>query len=100
PSPMTYPLSLHDALPIYGLAPGDRVRLDGRDLLDTFRVGPDGRHVEPDVAVVVDLKAVLGEVLRHVDVYRARASLEREVDRLLKDRKSTRLNSSHQIISY
>src|SRR5258708_17476549 len=66
-----------------GLAVYYRVCQDGRDLLDTSRVRQDRRHVEPDVAVVFDLDTVLGEVLRHVDVDRAGASLERDVDRIL-----------------
>ena len=48
-------------------------------------VGPDRGHVEPDVAVVLDLDAAMGEVLRHVDVHGPGPALEREVDGLLDD---------------
>src|SRR5438552_10981604 len=66
----TYTLSLHDALPIYDLDP-----LDGVD------VGMHVAHPDADPAQVIG--QVFGHALGHH-----------------RDRKSTRLNSSHQIISY
>src|SRR5206468_10842100 len=64
-----YTLSLHDALPIFGLADGRAARVDGGD------------SVDPEVVPV-------------------RAGLERTERDLPQDRKSTRLNSSHDQISY
>src|SRR5207244_12123620 len=83
-APLLFPLSLHDALPIWataaflafvGLAPGQ---------------GPAG----VEQAAVQPLLA-----LDRLLVETARVQLARQLSRLL-DRKSTRLNSSHQIISY
>src|SRR5258708_31961333 len=66
-----YTLSLHDALPISATQ---------------RRRGPDGSHAGADPP------GRLGEELRALRGDRA--------DQHLRDRKSTRLNSSHQIISY
>src|SRR2546429_6194196 len=65
-----YTLSLHDALPIFS----HHHRHDARH----------GHHV-PDVARRADHRARLGQ---------------RDLDHHLRDRKSTRLNSSHGYISY
>src|SRR5258708_20963521 len=70
-----YTLSLHDALPIFEVELAEQ----RRRLLVAGRVGVQ-RDVGPDTD----------------DDLRAR-SLQRELN---EDRKSTRLNSSHQIISY
>src|SRR5258708_27380690 len=75
-----YTLSLHDALPIYGLAVG---LLAQRRPVDTGRV--------PRPAIAVDRDDVLVYVVPRAAV------VERHTR---EDRKSTRLNSSHQIISY
>jgi hypothetical protein len=68
-----------------GLVLADGLGQDRGDLLHPLPVGQDRPHVEPDVTVVLHLQAVLGEVLRHVDVHRAWPPLERQVDRFLKD---------------
>src|SRR5207244_11003879 len=80
PSSATYTLSLHDALPIYKRAPqhrGDRGLRVGRHGLE------DGH----------ERRAIFRS--RHADEPAIWARLGRH-----RDRKSTRLNSSHQIISY
>src|SRR5262249_57577371 len=59
-----------------GIAVHDGVGQNGRDLLDARWIRQDLRHVELDVAVVLDLRPALGEVLRHVDVHRAWAPFE------------------------
>src|SRR5437762_6484182 len=74
--PHIYPLSLHDALPIYPLAEGldvDRVRED----LNSLRARSAGHH------------RAAGQRTRHENARGASP-----------DRKSTRLNSSHRCISY
>src|SRR5260221_3881127 len=68
-----YTLSLHDALPIYGADGGGR---SGRCQVDP---GADRPHVEHFIAHAGNLPAD---------------------EQLLADRKSTRLNSSHTVISY
>src|SRR5207245_11490578 len=100
PTPVRYPLSLHDALPICtdhdkvasGIGAGD---IFSNSLLEprlhdvARRKGNDsatGKGVAGDVAVRRLCHAELAQVAR-----------ER---RLREDRKSTRLNSSHGSISY
>src|SRR5207244_12121895 len=80
--PQIYPLSLHDALPISG--PGKRSRLLG----ETTDAAVQGRpQADPD--------------LRILPAQGLRLPGGRADHRLgPQDRKSTRLNSSHQIISY
>src|SRR5207244_13260687 len=90
---VTYPLSLHDALPIS--ASSDMPRT-------TFHI--EGlKEIGDDLAELP--KAVRREVLVKVLTEQGepiRAEGERLAPRLTGrlDRKSTRLNSSHQIISY
>src|SRR5438552_6054238 len=76
-----YTLSLHDALPIY--RPGARLRL--------FLGRPGNRAVsgQHSAAALVLHDRAAGHPVRRAVVRLAQA-----------DRKSTRLNSSHQIISY
>src|SRR5207244_13503148 len=75
PPPATYTLSLHDALPIYAFEVALHHRRPGAE--------DDGRHRQPEQRRKHDLHLV-----RKNHAYAAA------------DRKSTRLNSSHQIISY
>src|SRR5256885_2627026 len=82
-----YTLSLHDALPIFREV-DQRRRRDRRQRI----VGRHERHAPRPVGVVV----VLGRVVQRND---RRPDVLRDRDRLL-DRKSTRLNSSHLVISY
>src|SRR5207244_10168056 len=89
----TYPLSLHDALPIYNvlrywekIGPG----------LNTFSAVPETTGL---------LQASLGAILAVVVAFAYRRSrfgrlLSATREDAAADRKSTRLNSSHQIISY
>src|SRR5205807_9927459 len=86
PPTHTYPLSLHDALPIFA-EPVTRRPAELVDLLRVDRVAP----------------VVPGPVLHGLDQGLGLAGeledLAREDD-VLEDRKSTRLNSSHLVISY
>src|SRR5438045_7170430 len=79
PPPQSYPLSLHDALPIY-------VRGRVEPNAEAAGLGPVRARVDRVVAVVPRAGRV-----------DARADL---VLRVAQDRKSTRLNSSHLGISY
>src|SRR5207244_8409897 len=89
-------LSLHDALPILGIA----------HLL--FPVGAEVRGAvelveRPETGVRDDrLEAVrvAGDPVRHVAAERAAHGRRPRPVEVRSDRKSTRLNSSHQIISY
>src|SRR5947208_12474121 len=78
----SYTLSLHDALPIWMGPPiGECRRVDGTEKRPNRRAREEqraGRNQQPD------------RVLHGIHV----------IDEPLRDRKSTRLNSSHQIISY
>src|SRR5207253_9988202 len=89
-----YPLSLHDALPIFHLGPEYRVEM--RRQYD--RRGPFAVLPQPpvDITRVIDhdvAQADRAEQLRHVRGAPALGARRR-------DRKSTRLNSSHVAISY
>src|SRR5207244_5878993 len=91
--PRPAPLSLHDALPISDLA------LAGRDALDGVgrALATHDLHVEALVAIPALLQR---RVVRHVLAGRHEVENERVGAQRRADRKSTRLNSSHQIISY
>src|SRR5690606_39767202 len=81
PPPAIYTLSLHDALPIYGLR--------------------DAGHLGADVLVRHPADPALRPRARVVPDRRGRADGARAADRHVGgDRKSTRLNSSHVKISY
>src|SRR5205807_3476658 len=84
PTPTIYTLSLHDALPICDLV---------HDPLDTVDLA------EGELQVLVEQVVVLLGVEPLGDRGRARQVAE-EDGHLLADRKSTRLNSSHLVISY
>src|SRR5207248_4942936 len=86
-----YVLSLHDALPIFGV--------DTSQLL--LRVEEDRRAVgggtgEGRVEGAVRAEAALGDARRRA----AEARLPEQLRLERRDRKSTRLNSSHRTISY
>ncbi len=55
----------------------------GGDLGDPGGVRAHRRDLQPDVAIIVDRDAAVGEILRHVDMNRAGAALEGEVDGFL-----------------
>src|SRR5207244_11069218 len=97
-SPPVFRLSLHDALPISGLGVPARVKRRGHavDALELavgevadVAVGRLEGTDEERRALTCDLFG-RARVRRHAD----------ELVGVLTDRKSTRLNSSHQIISY
>src|SRR5205085_11366264 len=98
PPPETSPLSLHDALPIYGgrarpaaLRPHARAPHDRR--LARARRGDHGRRGPPSGGA---------RDPRPADRRRPRRgdAAEGAPEQLARDRKSTRLNSSHSQISY
>src|SRR5206468_12796780 len=87
PPPATSTLSLHDALPICAL-------LRGRRPDQVRRLLPAGRPAQGDARLPAVARAVpLERLARQV-------SLRGEDVRRHRDRKSTRLNSSHDQISY
>src|SRR5690348_42417 len=95
PTPDIYPLSLHDALPIYELAGHEpvRERHDAGSLFEPH-VGHEPRRQSPVHGADVTERVPRGLGSRvDVDLFsnRSHGSL---------DRKSTRLNSSHPSISY
>src|SRR5207244_13198162 len=100
PSPPSSPSALHDALPICftlvhgAVAVGNLIQSDD----------PIEYPARLDLAL-----EHIGKQLLNVRSYRGRPAADREIvverrlrpgDRFVIDRKSTRLNSSHQIISY
>src|SRR5206468_12902103 len=91
PSPAIYTLSLHDALPI---SPDDRVQL-----------AVPGRLGQVDAELLQRLVRVLGVLAGDPGAAadlaeRLEQGLRRGARRGQQDRKSTRLNSSHDQISY
>src|SRR5207247_11107112 len=87
PPPSPYPLSLHDALPIYGKLDDQAPIADVYLLLEhgnpkSARVYPEGHHMGRTPGQHPD------EIANTI------------VGWLKEDRKSTRLNSSHEWISY
>src|SRR3712207_8450309 len=75
------------------------VRQSGRAVLlrdFTAEHGPDGTVDVLDRQLEIDRRAALDRVLREVD----EPVVERLVEPVILDRKSTRLNSSHANISY
>src|SRR5947207_660294 len=98
PSPDVYTLSLHDALPILTADPSWRVRLQAAVVLGKLR---DGRAVPSLLRALGDenetVRGLSAQVLGDLGDSAAIAALEQVHKR---DRKSTRLNSSHTVISY
>src|SRR5206468_10513208 len=80
PTPQTSTLSLHDALPIYTLA-----RPSSSDLLHALKLTNPRAVTEPNA---------------HLDRDIPRRAVYARLWEEVKDRKSTRLNSSHDQISY
>src|SRR5258708_11134610 len=92
-----YTLSLHDALPICAVGlPGLQLVEERARLLRPFgvriTVDDDLEELDRELAPVLLALVVGARALVRL--------LRRRVVLLLRDRKSTRLNSSHQIISY
>src|SRR5690606_41992466 len=86
-SPEIYPLSLHDALPIY-CAVSDKPAI--------------GQCV--DQSILVNADRIVGDAAMHVESGSGRQDKRARIDEQCAiehiDRKSTRLNSSHVKISY
>src|SRR5205807_8851599 len=98
PSPRLYPLSLHDALPIYQLINAFIARLD-LIMLGYFA----GRAPGVTLATVGVYSAVIGTANGLRKVNQAFNPIFAPVVAGMTatgDRKSTRLNSSHLVISY
>src|SRR5690606_40728827 len=88
----TYPLSLHDALPIYVLAAPGHQHVAGVQAVVQQRVA---------VAIGGRLQQWLAPGVEHAQFHaRGQPLLKSATDGNGKDRKSTRLNSSHVKISY
>src|SRR5207244_13136197 len=93
--PCVYALSLHDALPIFDLAIGAALVGDEPADVDAGDLGADDRRQ------FVDGDGLVGRGIASLMlVARPLLACERAHDVSPSDRKSTRLNSSHQIISY
>src|SRR5207244_13366038 len=97
PTPALSPPALHDALPISEATHDVR----SQDLA-ALRVRGDARsHDHGCAEEVAPLFDRLAGVQADANVYRFLIGVRaRPVVQLLEDRKSTRLNSSHQLISY
>src|SRR5690606_42040766 len=98
--PVIYPLSLHDALPIFGLVRVDSVLLD--DLGD--RLGRQGtlvdelahRREHDEMAIDLEVTTQAPAEVRATEAVGTQHAIGAPPG---KDRKSTRLNSSHVKIS-
>src|SRR5437762_8021339 len=89
-----YTLSLHDALPIF--IPY-LVSALGREMLEDLRpYGPRGLAIVPEA----DAALLEGIDLQDREMYDGLHAVERALAAHQRDRKSTRLNSSHRCISY
>src|SRR5207244_4689201 len=91
--------SLHDALPICEILHGEGILAITKALLEagiSYVGGYPGAPVSHMIDVLADANDVL---LKPMGVYFEQSGSEAAAAALL-DRKSTRLNSSHQIISY
>src|SRR5207244_9662984 len=98
--PLISTLSLHDALPIFHVAPLEaRLRLVQR--LPHRRRGARSRSAlaRPELHIRRRIANLLGLVAQIRSDNRLRVRVRVEELRVDEDRKSTRLNSSHQIIS-
>src|SRR5205807_7452566 len=84
PTPQTYPLSLHDALPISEASPAESRK--AKSQWSGFEPAARGQSPHRRRAVAAELLHRLVHAFGH--------QLEHQ------DRKSTRLNSSHLVISY
>src|SRR5690606_41654596 len=92
PASAIYPLSLHDALPIYRAFPDRDVLRRGLSAVGETK--PRFQHpIRREVCNVDLFDGEIGPKL----AFSGEAS---DCDRLVRDRKSTRLNSSHVKISY
>src|SRR5207244_12877054 len=99
PYPVIYPLSLHDALPIYAI---DVVKCRTHLTRKIFSQGLSDER-RRDRRTIVELAAFAKSNINRQSVRCARPALREPRAQpavVHRDRKSTRLNSSHQIISY
>src|SRR5699024_12415317 len=99
PHPETYPLSLHDALPIYpiGRAIHSAAKVESGHPGDD---GLPGSLGEFDACVGKGVSALVEPTSTTTDRIRYRVLLGNIEFLRTRDRKSTRLNSSHVSISY
>src|SRR5207244_7964440 len=95
PRHLSYSLSLHDALPIYLREGSARIQAMLRVTGQVQRAEQAERLLDREDGEIVDLPAGVEERPPGVAPV-----LEEKIGEPLEDRKSTRLNSSHQIISY
>src|SRR5206468_11999273 len=97
--PETYPLSLHDALPIY-TGPGGKTILPHRAVAKIdMRLVPEMKAADALAALKAHLaKRGFGDI--EVNMTGGYDPTSTSADSALIDRKSTRLNSSHDQISY
>src|SRR5205085_12407220 len=96
-TPAIYPLSLHDALPIYFATP-DRAVLND---LQRRPVGAKRRHAKAESTLSAARAAESSGYRRRRGRPRWRRGADRRAQEIgRRDRKSTRLNSSHSQISY
>src|SRR5207244_12489562 len=92
-TPATHPLSLHDALPIFAVNARDAMPRGGKLTIET-------RNAELDAAYERrNPEAAPGSYVL-LSVTDTGCGMDAETQSHILDRKSTRLNSSHQIISY
>src|SRR5207244_12676662 len=99
PPPRPSPLSLHDALPIWPLQLAVSLPSAG-DTGGLTRFTTTLRHT-PGIASVAAPRLNPGRDTAAIAVYPTESPQSAQTTSLVKrDRKSTRLNSSHQIISY
>src|SRR5690606_41836017 len=88
-----YTLSLHDALPILGDA-GKKVEIVSE------RISSQGFHHHKNAIGLEGFPDVAGDTHRVAHIVEGVKDADQIKTRLRKDRKSTRLNSSHVKISY
>src|SRR5207244_11674766 len=96
-SPVTHTLSLHDALPIYAGEVIAAVVAESRALAED---ACDAIHVEYDVLPVVASAAAALAPVATLVYEEFGDNIAAHIVQRVGDRKITRLNSSHQIISY
>src|SRR5206468_5814843 len=95
-TPDLYTLSLHDALPICGTA-GALLGMLLRSRLPEHHLSADSRDV---VKLAMGVVATMTALVLGMLVASAKTSFDAQRQGVAQDRKSTRLNSSHDQISY
>src|SRR5206468_5279778 len=85
-----YTLSLHDALPIFGVV----------DLESPHAGSFTDEHVRVLSTLAPQIAIAIENARLYEQVAKSEGRMERDLQRAREDRKSTRLNSSHDQISY